>query len=319
MITTLDVETTFHVGETKRADPTPFHPNNRLVSVQYNTCQDKTPKFVWFYHEKVNPDLKKSHSQVQQILDETTLLVGHNIKFDLVWLWESGFTYNGRVYDTMIGEYVLLKGQKYSLSLHDSCIRRKVSQKKTEIIQDYLSRGVGFDRMPTEIVEEYGLADIVSTRELYEEQTKLFGNSMMNKHIKLMNGFLPILSQIERNGIKIDVEALQRVKEDYKKEKLELERTMHEIMREVMGDTPINFASPEQISQMIYSRKVKDKKHWASMFNIGLNEKGKPLPRPRMSVGAFVQVKVAFLNAKRTVSCGKKRQNVEFVREKAIF
>jgi len=289
MITTLDVETTFHVGETKRADPTPFHPNNRLVSVQYNTCQDKTPKFVWFYHEKVNPDLKKSHSQVQQILDETTLLVGHNIKFDLVWLWESGFTYNGRVYDTMIGEYMLLKGQKYSLSLHDSCIRRKVSQKKTEIIQDYLSRGVGFDRMPTEIVEEYGLADIVSTRELYEEQTKLFGNSMMNKHIKLMNGFLPILSQIERNGIKIDVEALQRVKEDYKKEKLELERTMHEIMREVMGDTPINFASPEQISQMIYSRKVKDKKHWASMFNIGLNEKGKPLPRPRMSVGAFVR------------------------------
>ena len=289
MITTLDVETTFHVGETKRADPTPFHPNNRLVSVQYNTCQDKTPKFVWFYHEKVNPDLKKSHSQVQQILDETTLLVGHNIKFDLVWLWESGFTYNGRVYDTMIGEYMLLKGQKYSLSLHDSCIRRKVSQKKTEIIQDYLSRGVGFDRMPTEIVEEYGLADIVSTRELYEEQTKLFGNSMMNKHIKLMNGFLPVLSQIERNGIKIDVEALQRVKEAYKKEKLELERTMHEIMREVMGDTPINFASPEQISQMIYSRKVKDKKHWASMFNIGLNEKGKPLTRPRMSVGAFVR------------------------------
>jgi len=289
MITTLDVETTFHVGETKRADPTPFHPNNRLVSVQYNTCQDKTPKFVWFYHEKVEPDLKKSHSQVQQILDETTLLVGHNIKFDLVWLWESGFTYNGRVYDTMIGEYMLLKGQKYSLSLHDSCIRRKVSQKKTEIIQDYLSRGVGFDRMPTEIVEEYGLADIVSTRELYEEQTKLFGNSMMNKHIKLMNGFLPVLSQIERNGIKIDVEALQRVKEAYKKEKLELERTMHEIMREVMGDTPINFASPEQISQMIYSRKVKDKKHWASMFNIGLNEKGKPLTRPRMSVGAFVR------------------------------
>ena len=289
MITTLDVETTFHVGETKRADPTPFHPNNRLVSVQYNTCQDKTPKFVWFYHEKVEPDLKKSHSQVQQILNETTLLVGHNIKFDLVWLWESGFTYNGRVYDTMIGEYMLLKGQKYSLSLHDSCIRRKVSQKKTEIIQDYLSRGVGFDRMPTEIVEEYGLADIVSTRELYEEQTKLFGNSMMNKHIKLMNGFLPVLSQIERNGIKIDVEALQRVKEAYKKEKLELERTMHEIMREVMGDTPINFASPEQISQMIYSRKVKDKKHWASMFNIGLNEKGKPLTRPRMSVGAFVR------------------------------
>ena len=44
-------------GETKRTDPTPFHPNNRLVSVQYNTCQDLEPKFVWFYHEKKKPDL----------------------------------------------------------------------------------------------------------------------------------------------------------------------------------------------------------------------------------------------------------------------
>ena len=88
MITTLDVETTFHVGETKRTDPTPFHPKNRLVSVQYNTCDNLDPQFVWFYHEKKSPDLPVAHSQVQQILNKTTLLVGHNIKFDLVWLWE---------------------------------------------------------------------------------------------------------------------------------------------------------------------------------------------------------------------------------------
>ena len=290
MITTLDVETTFHVGETKRTDPTPFHPKNRLVSVQYNTCDNLTPQFVWFYHEKKGVDLHQAHSQVQQILNDTTLLVGHNIKFDLVWLWESGFSYSGRVYDTMIGEYLLLKGQKYSLSLHDACIRRKVSLKKSDLTKDYLTRGVGFDRMPCEIVEEYGKADIISTRELYEHQKKLFKNSVMEKHLKLMNGFLFTLATIERNGIKIDLQALQDVKQAYRKEKLELERTMHEIMREVMGDTPVNFASPEQISQMIYSRKVKNKKNWAQMFNIGLNEKGKPLPRPRMSVGAFVKV-----------------------------
>jgi DNA polymerase I-like protein with 3'-5' exonuclease and polymerase domains len=289
MITTLDVETTFHVSENKRSDPTPFHPNNRLVSVQYNTCQNLEPQFVWFYHEKKKPALPEVHSQVQQILNDTTLLVGHNIKFDLVWLWESGFSYSGRVYDTMIGEYLLLKGQKFSLSLHDSCIRRKVSQKKSDLTKDYLNRGVGFDRMPCEIVEEYGVADVVSTRELYETQQKLFKNSVMEKHLKLMNGFLFTLATIERNGIKIDLQALQDVKQDYQKEKIELERTMHDIMREVMGDTPVNFSSPEQISQLIYSRKVKDKKNWAQMFNLGLNEKGKPLPRTRMSTGAFVR------------------------------
>ena len=58
-------------------------------------------------------------------------------------------------------------------------------------------------------------------------------------------------------------------------------------MYEVMGDTRVNFASPEQLSQMIYSRKVINKKKWAEVFNIGLNEKGKPLYRPRMSTSVF--------------------------------
>ena len=76
------------------------------------------------------------------------------------------------------------------------------------------------------------------------------------------------------------------------------------------------------------------------MFNIGLNEKGKPLPRPRMSVGAFVKViknmtervhkklhytatlapaKVSFLSVKRTDNRGKKSQSVEFVKVQGIF
>ena len=72
--------------------------------------------------------------------------------------------------------------------------------------------------MPCEIVEEYGVADIVSTRELYEHQQKLFKNSVMEKHLKLMNGFLFTLATIERNGIKIDLQALQDVKQAYRKE-----------------------------------------------------------------------------------------------------
>ena len=98
-----------------------------------------------------------------------------------------------------------------------------------------------------------------------------------------MNKFLIVLAYIEQNGIKIDFPQLHKVKEDYEKEKEKLEQTMRDVAEEVMGDTPINFASPEQMGQLIYSRKVKDKKQWARHFNIGLNEKGKPLLRPRMS------------------------------------
>lgn len=163
-----------------------------------------------------------SHSQVQSVLDKTNLLVGHNIKFDLVWLWESGFKYNKRVYDTMIGEYLLLRGQKWGVSLEESCKRRKVLQKKADLVTDYLAKGIGFNKMPPDVVEEYGCADILATRELYDSHMDLFSkpaNQDMEKQLKLMNSFLYILAIIERNGIKINSQQLAKVKYDYEVEK----------------------------------------------------------------------------------------------------
>ena len=131
-------------------------------------------------------DTRAPFLAVQQVLHNTDVLVGHNIKFDLVWLWESGFTYDGAVYDTMLGEYLLLRGQKWGISLADSCDRRKVSRKKGELVEEFLRNGTGFDAMPRDVVEEYGLADIISTRELYYAQQDLYSrdsNAPMRKHL----------------------------------------------------------------------------------------------------------------------------------------
>ena len=50
----------------------------------------------------------------------------HNIKFDLSWLYNCGFTYNNRVFDTMVVEYILSRGIHRDLSLDGSCKRRKL-------------------------------------------------------------------------------------------------------------------------------------------------------------------------------------------------
>ena len=290
MITFLDVETTFQINpNNRRSDPSPFHNDNKLVSVQYATDAGE-PVFKWFYHEQKQPDTQQNHKDVQEILDKTKLLVGHNIKFDLMWLWEAGFAYDGHVYDTMIAEYLLLRCQKWGVSLADSCARRKVALKKSDLIQDYISNGIGFDKMPPDTVEEYGLADVISTRELFFAQRDLYlkdSNAPLLKHLKLMNNFLPVLATIEQNGIKIDFKTMHKVKSDYQIEKSKLQIAMEDVCHSVMGDKIINFASPEQLSQLIYSRRIIDKKQWAETFNIGLNEKGKPLLRPRMSIAKF--------------------------------
>ena len=72
---------------------------------------------------------------IQSILDETTVMIGHNIVHDLMWLWECGFKYDGKVFDTMLAEYILQEGQKESLTLEMCAERYDLEDKETRYIQ----------------------------------------------------------------------------------------------------------------------------------------------------------------------------------------
>jgi DNA polymerase I-like protein with 3'-5' exonuclease and polymerase domains len=289
MITVLDAETSFQIVDGK-VDPLPFNPNNCLVSIGVND------EYYFFNHNHENFDIQSNHKAVQDILDKTTLLVGHNIKFDLVWLLESGFKYNGRLYDTMIGEYILLRGIRKPLSLKDICKRRSISQ-KSDAVDDYMKRKISFEDIPVNIIEEYGRQDVVSTRALFDAQMADFkkeGNKSLLKSAKMMNEFLPVLADMEINGIHIDLDALNNVELEFKEEFGRLAQQIKKIIEDKMGDTPINPASTEQLSWLIYSRKVTDKKKWADMFNIGIDKfTKKKKRRPTLSKSRFRDMVVA--------------------------
>jgi DNA polymerase I-like protein with 3'-5' exonuclease and polymerase domains len=161
MITTVDVETSWQKTETGGYDPSPFHEDNILVSVGIN-------EQYYFTNHSERVD-KGCYEKIQDTLDKTTLLVGHNIKFDLMWLLEAGFKYTGRVYDTMLGEYILNRGVRKSLTLEMSCRRRKIGS-KDDRIKEFMDRGVSFENIPADVVEEYGKIDVEITRRLFDSQ-----------------------------------------------------------------------------------------------------------------------------------------------------
>ena len=266
MITTVDVETSWQKTEAGGYDPSPFHPNNILVSVGIND------EYYFTNHsERVD---EGCYHKIQNTLDKTTLLVGHNIKFDLMWLLESGFTYSGRVYDTMLGEYILNRGVRKSLTL-DMCCRDRDIGSKDDAIKEWMDRGVSFDNIPVDIVEEYGRVDVAITRKLFDAQMADFkspNHKSLLTTAKMMNEFLIVLSDMERNGIKINLEELTKVEKEYKAEFGYLAQKIHKIVYTQMGDTKINLSSPEQLSWLIYSIKPKDKKQWVRIFNIGIDK-----------------------------------------------
>ena len=98
------------------------------------------------------------------------------------------------------------------------------------------------------------------------------------------------LSRIERNGLRINLDTLDQIEQQYQEELDALELRLNDMAREAMGDTPISLTSPDDRSMLLYSRKVKDKTTWSNLFNLGMERRGatmKPKQRTRMSGKRF--------------------------------
>jgi len=92
---------------------------------------------------------------------------------------------------------------------------------------------------------------------------------MMRKITTLMNEFCSVLIQVERNGITIDIDALDALESDYKKEYNTLKEKLNGLAEIALGDTPFSLSSNDDLSMLIFSRKPKVKKKWAEVFNLG--------------------------------------------------
>ena len=256
---TIDVENTI----TKRDDRKhldPFEPTNRLVLVGAKK-EDNT--YYLF-------DEKNDFAGLQELLDQATILIGHNIAYDLVWLWECGFKYDGPVFDTMLAEYVLQRGIKEPLSLEACAERYDLETKKQDTLKQYFAKGLNVDEIPRVELIEYLQADLKATHELsdrlYKKLNTVEHSGLMNT-VLLTNEVSICLAKMYHRGFKVDKDKLQEVCLEFKKEKVELEKSLQEQVRELMGDTPINLNSPEQLSWVIYGRKVNDKEVWSNSIN----------------------------------------------------
>ena len=77
------------------------------------------------------------------------------------------------------------------------------------------------------------------------------------------------LTDMEVCGIKINVDTLHKLRDDYQMEMIILKKKLDTMITEAMGDTPVNLDSGEDTSVVMYSCRVKDKNQWKSAFNLG--------------------------------------------------
>ena len=119
----------------------PFEIDNHLVQVgMVNADNHDELHIVNIDHDEAKDTSGAGHKLVQDILDLTTLLIMHNAQHDMMWLWESGFKYDGLIYDTMLAEYILDRGQRTPLSLGACAERRNLEVQKDDTLKRYFKR-----------------------------------------------------------------------------------------------------------------------------------------------------------------------------------
>jgi len=253
---TLDVENTVtHRDGKLHLDP--FETDNKLVMVGCLT--DSGEEYLY----------RDNFDGVQELLDKATILIGHNIVHDLLWLWECGLNYDGPVFDTMLVEYVLQRGIKQPLSLEACANRYDLVTKKQDTMKDYFKNKVPIDEIPKQELSDYLSADLKATQELSDVLYKKLNTedySKLMSTVLLTNKVALTLARIYQTGFTVDTSKLDEVRVEFETEKSDIEQRLNKQVHSLMGDTPINLNSPEQMSWVIYSRKPNDKSLWANNF-----------------------------------------------------
>jgi len=265
----LDVENSSTVRNGKK-HMDPFEISNHLVQVgMVNADNHDELHIVNIDHDEAKDKSGAGRKLVQDILDITTLLIMHNAQHDLMWLWESGFKYDGLIYDTMLAEYVLDRGQRTALSLGACAERRNLEVQKDDTLKRYFKEGYNTNEIPLDELSFYLRCDILSTSWLFHSIEADYAKPESESLAVIRDttfATCKTLTRMYMSGIKVDLQELERVRELFESERAELEDRLQKKVRQIMGDTPVSLTSNEQMSQVIFSRCMTNKKEWVDLF-----------------------------------------------------
>ena len=248
----------------------PFEPSNSLTQVgMVNVDNKEELSIVNLDHVEYKDTSGAGRNLIQSVLSETTLLIMHSATHDLSWLWACGYKYDGLIYDTMLAEYILARGQTVELNLAATAERRGLAEQKGDYLKECLKAGINTNETDLAKLSMYLKGDLLTTRELFLAQEEDF-NKQESLSLKTIRDVTfetcKTLTHLRMSGIKVDLDALEQVRKDFEKEKADIEDRLQRKVREIMGDTPINLNSPEQMSQVIFSVSINNKKEWVNLF-----------------------------------------------------
>lgn len=301
----IDTESTLNAKD-KAFLADPHHADNKIVYLGKSELNNPSSfQSLELYKHPMNSELA-----LQDILS-SNLLIGHNIKFDLILLnrefintiltdakaslihtmHEKGI----EVWDTQLAEYILTGQLSKQVSLDDLIIKYlgKEKIKDLSLKQDYWNEGISTEDIPKSVVLPYLHNDVETTRQIAIMQMRQAKKEGMLKFIQMQMLTLLATTEAEINGMYICQHEIKKQMTNKSASLKETESLILNIIRDNLITTKelqddlknnpelfeeaINIKSNLQKPKFFYGGKIK----YTSQEQIGVYKTGEKAGQPK--------------------------------------
>ncbi len=210
-----------------------------------------------------------------QLLAESDIIVGHNLCFDLSYIFHlkevSDFILRGGIiWDTQVAEYILTAQQHQYSSLADLQEKYLGEKKKIDRISSLYAKGVGADiivqartRCPRlwNMYEEYCRLDGATTLHIFKKQYIRAKQENMLAIVQLYQDYLLSLINMTCSGIQLDMGACEQTLTDFNLKHIEYLEQAQELIKPLWSNPRLpkfNINSPDHKSAILFGGEIKN-------------------------------------------------------------
>ncbi|WP_313668164.1 DNA polymerase I [Atlantibacter sp.] len=227
----------------------------RLVGISFAT-EPGIAAYVPVAHDYIDAPEQLTCERVLELLkplleSESARKVGQNLKYDRGVLQNYGIELRGIAFDTMLESYILdsVAGRHDMDSLADRWLKHK-----TITFEQIAGKGknqLTFNQIALEEAGRYAAEDADVTLQLHLKMWAKLEKEKGPRHVfeTIEMPLVPVLSRVERNGVKIDPAVLHRHSEELTLRLAELEQKAHDIAGE-----PFNLSSTKQLQTILFEK-----------------------------------------------------------------
>ncbi len=182
--------------------------------------------------------------------DQGIIKIGQNLKFDIQILAGYGIRVRGKLFDTMIAHYLLEPDMRHNMNLLAENYLGYSPVHIESLIGEKGNNQLTMRSVPDDKLREYTVEDADVTMQLAEVfRPKLqdLGLAPLAETVEMP--LIKVLATMERNGVKLNEEALKSIASELRDDIISLEHEIYEL-----AGTEFNISSPKQLGDILFIR-----------------------------------------------------------------